>query len=236
MSQPQSHKARAHDLQLFHGIVQNIANHPAYTSRLPHREQKQLVDTPLKKDLSPLEQVYLRAHAARQSAYADTYAAADEAVQAELPAYPDNEAERLWSAQSVWASQHRKALAAEVTTPRFASHFRDQVVHRTGHWLGLEAESFLAAEHQPHLYARVGALALHKEFKGEGFPMIVLDDVLGTSLDTTQVSAVRDVLTNDGVLVGDTYALQVNPYAVGQLNAQEIYVPPRRDTVVPLHQ
>jgi hypothetical protein len=233
MPQPQkSAAARVHDLQVFHGIVHNVANYPAYTDRLPARERRQLIDTPLKKDFSPPEQAYLRAHTARRDSYADTHKAADEAVRAALPRYPDNEAERLWSSQQTWASEHSKALAKEVTTPRFADHLRGQVMQRTGQWLGPEAEGFLTRESQPHLYARVGAVALRNEFKGKSFHLFDADAVLESSLDRSEASAVRDLLINDGLLAGYDHTLQVNPQAVEHLSRQEIYTPPH-NIIVP---
>lgn len=221
---------RAHELRLYHDIVHHAANNPVYIRPLSRGDQRQQANTPLKKALSPAEKAYLRAHAVRQEAYADTHKAADAAVRARLPEYPDSHDEHYWAARTRWDASHKQAMAQEITTPRFAIHLRNQVMQRTGgHLLAPGAEAFLTERHQAHLYARTGALALGKEFKGDSFHTFSLNNVLEMSLDNQQSDAVRDLLIDDGVLDSDPerVILKVNPVAVEQLSRQPVYVPPR---------
>lgn len=217
------------DLHTFHNIVQNTANHPAYTRPLPRREQKQFSNTPLKKVFSPAEQAYLRAHAVRQEAYAATRNAADEAVRAKLPEYPDSFDERYWSSQTAWASKYDSAMAHEVNTPRFATHLRSQIMQRTGgHLLAPVSEAFLAKRRQAYLYARTGALALYKEFGPNGtFNPFTLEQFFEKSMERDEAEAVQNVLVNDHVLHSEGSTMQVNTQAAEQLKHQQVYVPPQ---------
>ncbi|HEX8762770.1 MAG TPA: hypothetical protein VF733_03340 [Candidatus Saccharimonadales bacterium] len=220
---------RHHEQRLFQKTAWDAAHNPLYTGPVvDRRERKQLTSNPLKQNFSPDEQAYLRAHKLRREAHDATKALARKEIAQWIGPSPSDKDEVLWSSQQAWANHAHDLLKQEIAGPRFAQHLSLEVGRRTGgQWFHPAAESFLARQEQPHLYARVGVLALAREFGDRQFHNSEVDNVLGLSLRRDYADQVVDLLVHDQVLKPDSFYLSVDMDAAHHLSQQPVYLPPR---------